>query len=115
DAGRVTAQSVYAPEYAPENAIDGDPDPLAAWISKPYGGGTKSKPLDVWWAIEFRGGKKMALRGVKLIGDDRPVIPLQRNLKVQARVAGGWQTVGELKDAAAKTVTVEFPQVVATD
>jgi hypothetical protein len=114
-AGQVTAQSVYAPEYAPENAIDGDPDPFAAWISKPYGGGTKAKPLDVWWAVEFPGGKKMQLRGVKIIGDDRPVIPLQRNLKVQVRADGDWQTVGELKNATTRTVTVEFPQVVTTD
>ena len=113
--GKVTAQSVYAPEYAPENAIDGDPDPFAAWISKAYGGGTKDKPLDVWWAFEFRAGKKLQLRGVKIIGDDRPVIPLQRNLKVQVRDGGGWQTVGELKDATARTVTVDFPQVVTTD
>jgi chitodextrinase len=113
--GKVTAQSVYAPEYAPENAIDGDPDPFAAWISKPYGGGTKGKPLDVWWAIEFPAGKKLQFRGVKIIGDDRPVIPLQRNLKVQVRAGDGWQTVAELKDATTKTVVVEFPQVVTTD
>ena len=114
-AGQVTAQSVYAPEYAPENAIDGDPDPYAAWISKPYGGGTKAQPLDVWWAVGFPGGKKLQLRGVKIMGDDRPVIPLQRNLKVQVRAGAGWQTAGELKDATARTVTVEFPQVVTTD
>jgi hypothetical protein len=112
---KVTAQSVYAPEYAPENAIDGDDDPFAAWISKPYGGGTKAKPLDVWWAIEFPLGKKLQLKGVKIIGDDRPVIPLQKNLKVQVRGEAGWQTVGELKDATTRTVSVEFPQVVATD
>jgi chitodextrinase len=114
-AEKVTAQSVYAPEYAPENAIDGDPDPYAAWISKPYGGGTRDKPLDVWWAIEFPGGKKLQLRGVKIVGDDRPVIPFQRNLKVQVRAEGGWQTMGELKDATAKTVRIDFTQVVATD
>jgi hypothetical protein len=112
---KVTAQSVYAPEYAPENAIDGDPDPYAAWISKPYGGGTKGKPLDVWWALEFPAGKKLQLRGVEIVGDDRPIIPLQRNLKVQVRDAGAWHTVGELKDATARTVRVEFPQVVTTD
>jgi chitodextrinase len=114
-AGKITAQSVYAPEYAPENALDGDPDPFAAWISKPYGGGAKDKPLDVWWAIEFPAGKKIQFRGVKIIGDDRPIIPVQRNLKVQIRDGGGWQTVGELKDATARTVTVAFPHVVATD
>jgi chitodextrinase len=114
-AEKVTAQSVYAPQYAPENAIDGDPDPYAAWISKPYGGGTKDKPLDVWWAIEFPGAKKMQLKGVKIVGDDRPVIPLQRNLQVQVRTEGNWETVGKLKDAAARTVTVEFSHTVTTD
>lgn len=29
-AGKTTAQSVYAPEYGPENAVDGDPDPFPA-------------------------------------------------------------------------------------
>jgi hypothetical protein len=110
-AGKVTAQSVYAPEYGPENAIDGNPDPFAAWISKPYGGGTKERPLDTWWAIEFTAGKKVRLKGVKIVGDDRAVIPLQKNLKVQVLVDAGWKVAGELKDAAARTVTVSFPRV----
>jgi hypothetical protein len=112
---KVTAQSVYAPEYGPDNAIDGNPDPFAAWISKPYGGGTKDQPLDVWWAIEFPVGRKVRLRGVKIIGDDRPVIPLQRNLKVQVREGADWKTVGEVKDATSRTVTVDFSQVVVTE
>lgn len=29
------------------DAADGSPGPLA-WVSKPYGGGTKERPLDVW-------------------------------------------------------------------
>jgi Glycosyl hydrolases family 38 N-terminal domain/Glycosyl hydrolases family 38 C-terminal domain/Glycosyl hydrolases family 38 C-terminal beta sandwich domain len=110
--GKVTAQSVYAPEYAPENAIDGDPDPFAAWISKPYGGGTKDRPLDTWWAIEFPEGKQVQLKGVKIIGDDRAIIPLQRNLQVQVREGGEWQTAGQLEDAKEPTVTVVFPRVV---
>ena len=76
---------------------------------------SKDKPLDVWWAFEFPAGKKLQLKGVKIIGDDRPVIPLQRNLQVQVRDGGGWKTVGELKDATARTVTVDFSQVVITD
>ena len=113
--GKVTAQSVYAPEYGPENAIDGNPDPFAAWISKPYGGGTKDQPLDTWWAIEFPGGKKVQLKGVKIIGDDRAIIPLQRSLEVQICEAVGWRTVGELKDATARTVTVQFPAAIAAE
>jgi len=114
-AAKVTAQSVYAPEYGPDNAIDGNPDPFAAWISKPYGGGTKDKPLDVWWAIEFPAGKKVRLRGVKIIGDDRPVIPLQRNLKVQVREGADWKTLGELQNATARTVKVDFSEAVAAE
>jgi hypothetical protein len=34
---------------------------------------------------------------------------------VQVRAEDGWQTVGELKDATAKTVRIDFAQVVATD
>ncbi len=111
---KITAQSVYAPEYGPDNAIDGSPDPFAAWISKPYGGGTKAQPLDVWWAIEFSAGRTVRLKGVKIVGDDRDIIPLQRNLQVQVREGPAWKTVGELKDATARTVTVNFPQTVAT-
>ncbi|MHB8971189.1 MAG: glycoside hydrolase family 38 N-terminal domain-containing protein, partial [Pirellulaceae bacterium] len=36
----ISAQSVYAPEFGVELAIDGSPDPYQAWISQPYGGGT---------------------------------------------------------------------------
>ena len=113
EAGKVTAQSVYAPEYAPENAIDGNPDPFAAWISKPYGGGTKDHPLDTWWAIEFAGGRKIQLNGVKIVGDDRAIIPLQTKLKVQILEGADWKTAGELKDATGKTPTVSFPRVMA--
>jgi hypothetical protein len=112
-AGKITAQSIYAPEYGPENAIDGNPDPFAAWISKPYGGGTKDRPLDTWWTIEFPDGKKRPLKGVKIIGDDRGVIPLQRNLRVQVREGADWETAGELKNATERTVTVNFPRVFA--
>jgi len=110
---KITAQSVYAPEYGPDNAIDGSSDPFAAWISKPYGGGIKDQPLDVWWAIEFSAGRTVRLKGVKIVGDDRDIIPLQRNLKVQVREGAAWKTVGELKDATARTVTVNLPQTVA--
>ena len=49
----ISAQSVYAPEYGVELAIDGSPDPYQAWISRPYGGGTTDAPQDVWWQIEL--------------------------------------------------------------
>ncbi len=111
---KVTAQSVYAPEYGVDLVIDGDPDPYRAWISKQYGGGTKAQPLDVWWAIEFL-KKPVTIKGVKIIGDHREVIPFQKNLQVQIREAGAWKTAGVLKDATAKDAVVTFAQPVTTD
>ena len=112
---KVEAQSVYAPEYAPDLAIDGDADPFQSWISKSYGGGTKDKPLDVWWQVEFPAGKPMTIKGVKITGDHRDVIPLQKNLQVQVRNGGTWKTIGEVKDAAAKDCAVTFAQPVTTE
>jgi len=111
----ITAQSVYAPQYGVELAIDGSTDPYFAWISKPYGGGTKEKPQDVWWTFEFPTGKKLALSGVKIVGDHREVIPLQKNLQVQARVQGEWKTVGRTSGATAKDLVIRWPRPVATD
>ena len=42
------------------------------------------------------------MKGVKIVGDDRDVIPLQRNLQVQVREGSAWRTVGELKGATRK-------------
>ena len=112
---RVSAQSTYAPEYGAELALDGDPDPYRAWISKQYGGGTRQMPKDVWWCLEFPRGKTLALSGVKIIGDHRDVIPLQKNLQVQARLEGQWKTVGQAAGATEKDLVVKWPQPVRAD
>jgi hypothetical protein len=104
--GKATASSVYAPEYPPENAIDGDPDPYAAWISKPYGGGAREAPRDAWLVVELR--RKVRIAGVKVYGDEREVIPIARAFRVDVREAGAWRTVAEMKGAASNTVTVPF-------
>lgn len=110
----ISAQSVYAPEYGVELAIDGSPDPYQAWISRPYGGGTEAAPQDVWWQIELPGRKTFLLQGVKLVGDHRDVVPLQRNLQVQVRDGDQWKTAARIKDAADKTVTLRFARPVTT-
>lgn len=110
----ITAQSVYAPQYGVELAIDGSTDPYFAWISKPYGGGSKEKPQDVWWAFEFPAGKKLALAGVKIIGDHREVIPLQKNLQVQTRDQGAWKTLGRVTGATEKDLVIRWPRPVET-
>ncbi len=109
-----SAQSAYGPSYAADVALYGDPATLREWVSMPYGGGTKDKPLDVWWAVDFF-SKPVTVSGVKIIGDPRDIIPLQKNLQIQARQDGVWKTVGELKDATAKDVTITFSAPVTTD
>jgi hypothetical protein len=109
-----TAQSVYSPEFPADNAVDGGSDPYGAWISKPFGGGTKDKPLDIWWAVELL-PRPVTIQGVRIIGDHRTVIPLQKSLQVQVRQAGAWKTIGNIKGATAKDITVPFAQSVTTD
>lgn len=111
---RVTAQSVYAPEYEGNLALDNDSDPCRAWVSKPYGGGTKAQPQDVWWSVEFLNGP-LTIKGVRIFGDHRDIIPLQKNLEVQVRAGSAWKTVGVLRDATTKHVIVPFDQPVTTD
>jgi hypothetical protein len=110
---KTSAQSINSPAFDADKAVDGDPDPYQAWISKQYGGGTKVAPLDVWWAVEFL-KKPVTIKGVKIIGDHRDVIPLQKNLQVQVREGDVWKTVGELKEATTKDVTITFAQPVTT-
>ena len=58
--------------------------------------------------------EKLALAGVKIIGDHRDVIPLQKNLQVQARLQGQWKTVGRVIGAGQKDFVVTWPQPVET-
>ena len=59
----ITAQSVYAPQYGVEQAIDGSTDPNLAWISKPYGGGTKESPQRRLVGLPVSRRKKARLGG----------------------------------------------------
>jgi hypothetical protein len=111
--GRATAQSVYAPQYGPDNAIDGDPDPYRAWISAQYGGGTRADIRDTWLVVELP--RRVKIKGVKIIGDEREVIPYQRNLQVQVRQGKDWKTAGEVRDAKMKTVRATWTEPLETD
>jgi hypothetical protein len=111
--GTATASSTYAPEYGAENAIDGSPDPFAAWISKPYGGGTKDAPTDAWIAVQFP--HPIAIQGAAVTGDDRPVIPLQRSLRIDCRAGTVWQPAGEVRNGADRTLRSRWPAPVLTD
>jgi hypothetical protein len=105
---KVSAQSVYAPQFEADSALDGGTDPSQAWISKPYGGGTKEQPLDVWWAAEFP-EPATQVAGVAIIGDHRSEIPLQTALQVQVRENGAWKTIAAVKGARDRDLTITFP------
>jgi len=110
---KVTASSVYAPEYGPEAAVDGDPDPFAAWVAQPFGGGTKGAPADTWLIVEFP--RRLALSGVTVVGDPRPEIPQQQHLRVEYRSESGWITAAEVHAAAEKTIRCRWPAPIQTD
>ena len=110
---KVSASSVYAPEYGPEAAVDGDPDPLTAWVAKPFGGGTREAPADTWWVVEFP--RRIALSGVTVVGDARPEIPIQRRLRVEYREGSHWRVAAEVQDATEKTLRCRWPSPLQTD
>jgi hypothetical protein len=113
DRAKATAQSEFLPQYNAHLAIDGKFGvSYLAWDSKPYGGGTKAAPNDVWWMLEMP--RKVGVQGVKIIGDARPLIPLQRNLRVEYREGEMWKTAAEVRDAKTKTITVTWPAAVET-
>ena len=58
---------------------------------------------------------KRQIRGLKIVGDHREVIPLQKALQVQVRREGGWKTVADVRDAPDKDIRVIFRQPVSTD
>ena len=111
----ISAQSVFAPEYATELAIDGSSDPYFAWIAKPHGGGTAAAPQDVWWQIELPTGRSLTLQGVVIVGDNREVIPIQKSVQVEVRKDGKWEQVGTVRDATTRTLTVPFSGPVTAD
>jgi hypothetical protein len=103
---KASAQSIYAAEYPADNAIDGDPDPYRAWISKPYGSGSKQAPGDTWLVVELP--RKLTLKGVTVMGDARPVIPLQQNLRIDCRAGGAWTTVANVRGATERNIKASW-------
>ena len=108
-----SASSEFDSLYPADNAIDGYPYPDGAWLSLPYGGGTREKPSDAWWAVEFP--RPVALSGVDVVGDERDVIPVQRGLRIDYRINGAWETAAEVRNAKERTIEARWPAPVTTD
>ncbi|MCX6923354.1 MAG: glycosyl hydrolase-related protein, partial [Verrucomicrobia bacterium] len=106
---KATASSIYAAEYGPSGAVDGSLDPLTGWVSRPYGGGTKEEPKDTWLEVELP--RPVQLSGVVVVGDDRPVIPLQKNLRISIREGADWKTVSQIANANEKIIHCRWDQL----
>ena len=110
---KASASSVYASQYAPENAIDGELDPTAAWISASWGGGSSAEPRDTWLVIELP--RKLKLKGTVYYGDKRAEIPIQRDFQVQVRQDQQWTTVVNVTGATGKVMTNLWSAAIETD
>jgi hypothetical protein len=52
---------------------------------------------------------------VKVIGDERPVIPLQQRLRIEYRDGAAWKTAAQVRDATNKTIVSSWPAPLETD
>lgn len=108
---KVTAPSSH-PKYQPFLATDGQFDRgFMAWLSEPYGGGTREAPKDVWLMVEMP--RKIRVQGAKIIGDER--FAFARNLRVEWRDGDTWKSAGEIRDSTNRTVTITWSEPVETD
>jgi len=105
------AQSDYAPEYSAENLIDGS---SICWISKQYGGGTKEKPLDIWWQAEFS-KNPISIKGLKIIGDKRTEVAQIGSCLLQMRIGGVWKEVAGVKGAKGGEIEIVLDKPIISD
>ena len=76
------SQSDYGVSYGAAMAIDGATN--SQWVSKKqYGGKTRENPADVWLGINLPDGTRF--KGVKILGDDREMMPVQKKFKIHLR------------------------------
>lgn len=77
------SQSSYGRQYQGDMAIDGVYATGSQWVSKPYGGGEKSDPRDVWLGVNLPAETEIS--GVVIAGDDRDMMPVQKNFRIFVR------------------------------
>jgi len=75
------SQSDYGDAYGAAMAIDGTKN--SQWVSKQYGGKTRENPADVWLGVNLAEDTK--LKGLVLVGDEREMMPIQKDFKVFLR------------------------------
>jgi hypothetical protein len=77
------SQSSYGVQYQGDMAIDGVYATGSQWVSKPYGGGKKGDPRDVWLGVNLP--EETEISGVVIAGDDRDMMPVQKDFRVFIR------------------------------
>ena len=109
---RTSAQSCYSEEYDSDFACDGEASWESSWVSKPYGGGTKEEPKEVWLSVELP--KTISLKGIKVIGDNRPQVAQISAFQIQMRIDGAWKNVAAVKNVKGgeSTVVLDTPVMV---
>ena len=76
-------------------------------------GALRDHVRDTWLLVEMP--RKLRIKGVAVVGDQREVIPLQRNFQVQVRRDGRWITAGEVRDAKTKIARAVWAEPLETD
>lgn len=93
------SQSDYGRTYNATVAIDGAKS--SQWVSKQYGGKTKDNPADVWLGVNLP--SETRLKGIKILGDEREMMPIQDKFKVKLRQNN---TLVEVKDFILKADSI---------
>ena len=75
------SQSEYGSSYSAAMAIDRSIN--GQWVSKQYGGQTKENPADVWLGVNL--GVDTKISGIKIIGDKRDMMPVQKDFRIFIR------------------------------
>jgi len=102
------AQSGWSPA---QFAIDGNH--RWAWVSAPWGGGTKQQPNDVWLAVEFP--NRIKVQGLVIVWDSRPGIPRPEHYLVQYSAGKGWQLATEIQGSSEPTKRIVWDEPIETD
>ncbi|MDB4581612.1 glycosyl hydrolase-related protein [Draconibacterium sp.] len=109
------SQSDYGNSYSAVMAYDGLDQ--SQWVSKQYGGKTKGNPADVWVGINL--GANTSFDGVKIIGDEREMMPVQNNYRIFIRNNGVLTELDKfdlVPDSKVKnTYTLHFNKTVNAD
>lgn len=109
------SQSNYGSSYNETMAIDGAKG--SQWVSKQYGGQSKENPADVWLGVNL--AKDTKFKGLKILGDEREMMPIQNNYRIYIRNNG---VLTEIEDFALvpdlkvkNSYTLNFKEEVSAD